>query len=111
MLTGEKFTAATAVRLGLLSEVVDSEGELDGAIQRCIQQLCDNGPEAVKKTKALVRYVTGQEERLAEVKRYTVDLISHIRVSEEGQEGISSFLERRRPQWKERSPAPVKSTK
>jgi methylglutaconyl-CoA hydratase len=104
MLTGEKFTAATAVRLGLLSDAADTEAELDGAIQQVVRDLQANGPEAVRKTKRLIGRVTGRDERLAEVKDFTVDLIADIRVSAEGQDGIASFLERRPPRWKEGAP-------
>ena len=100
LLTGDKFPASTAVRLGLLSDTADSEAELDSAVQQAVRSLQSNGPEAVRRTKRLIRRVTGLDARLSEVKAYTVELIADIRVSPEGQEGIASFLERRPPSWK-----------
>ena len=102
LLTGEKFSADTAHQLGLVSGLHEDEAGMDAAIARVVKDLRAAGPEAVRKTKALIRAVSGQEERVAQVKSYTTRLIAGLRVSEEGQEGIASFLERRQPRWKER---------
>lgn len=99
--TAEVFSARRARRLGLLSEAVNEE-ELDSTIDEILKQIVKNGPQAVSQAKALVQYVAGKpidEALLDETSR----CIAQIRVSAEGQEGLSAFLERRPANWQETS--------
>ena len=87
-LTGERFDAATALRVGLISEVAD---DLDGAVDRSVAELLSSGPEAAREAKRLVRERPGGEE--------AAHTAARLRAAEEGQEGLRAFLERRKPAW------------
>ena len=95
--TAERFDAHRALQLGLVNEVVDAE-QLDQEIDRLINALLANGPEAVTGAKQLVFDVAGKpiDQQLIDA---TCETIAAIRVSEQGQEGLQAFLERRKPQW------------
>ncbi len=99
--TAEVFSARRARRLGLLSEVV-TEDELDDTVETLVSQLLKNGPVAMARAKALVRNVAFRpvDENLMQE---TSQEIADIRVSDEGQEGLTAFLEKRPAQWQESS--------
>jgi methylglutaconyl-CoA hydratase len=60
--------------------------------------LLQNSPQAMKKTKQLIKHVSrGAIDQ--PMRDYTVNLIASIRVSDEGQEGLGSFLDKRKPSW------------
>ncbi len=96
--TAEAFDCATALRLGLVSEAVSAD-ELDATVQRLAQALCANSPNAVRECKQLVRDVAGVtiDDTLI---NDTALRIARIRASEEGRDGVSSFLEKRTPLWR-----------
>jgi methylglutaconyl-CoA hydratase len=96
MLTGERLTAEKAMRLGLVNEVV-APSELDGSVSGLVDRLISSGPKAIGICKELLRTVPGMS--FDEVKKTTAEAIAHLRVSEEGQEGMKAFLEKRRPRW------------
>jgi methylglutaconyl-CoA hydratase len=87
-LTGERFDAPTALRIGLVSEVSD---DLDGAVERVVGELLTTGPEATRAAKRLARKRPGGEE--------AAQIAARLRAGEEGQEGLRAFLERRKPAW------------
>lgn len=95
--TGERFSAEMATALGLISEIVQEE-HLDEKISELVEILSGNGPAAVAAAKQLIFRVAPRmiSEDLV---RYTSEEISRIRVSDEGQEGITAFLEKRKPAW------------
>lgn len=95
-LTGERISARKALEFGLVNYVVPKE-ELDKKVGEIVNMLLSSGPNALRMCKELIKKVS--ELPLTEVKSYTADIIAKIRISEEGQEGISSFLERRKPKW------------
>ena len=95
-LTGERFDAECAARIGLLRAAVPEE-ELDGAVAQRVAQILKAGPRAAAESKALVREVACR--RIEEVQRYTVERIAELRVSPEGQEGMRAFLEKRKAGW------------
>jgi len=95
--TAERFGAAEAHRIGLLSEVVPEE-RLDDAVQALVDALLANGPEAVRAAKDLIVGVAGREIT-EDIIEDTCARIAHIRVSSEGQEGLSAFLNKRSPNW------------
>jgi methylglutaconyl-CoA hydratase len=97
--TAERFGAAEAHRLGLVSEVV-TEDDLETALEQLIATLLQNGPTAVREAKQLVQDVAGQPITPALVES-TCELIAGIRISEEGQEGLGAFLNKRQPAWVE----------
>lgn len=95
--TAELFDAAEAHRIGLLHEVVEPDA-LDAAVQRQIGFLLKAGPVASAAAKQLVRDVCAH----ADGARHDADnaaLIARLRVSPEGQEGLSAFLDKRKPAW------------
>jgi len=96
MLTGERLAAEKAQRFGLVNQVVPLE-ELDRAVQERVEQLLTSGPEALSTCKELLRRVPGMS--FDEVRAYTAEVIARLRISREGQEGMSAFLEKRKPKW------------
>jgi methylglutaconyl-CoA hydratase len=100
-LTAERFDAAEAHRIGFVHEVVKAD-ELDAKVNEIAQALVVAGPAAVKACKALVQDVAGEEIDHALIER-TVKGIADIRVSDEGREGIQSFLGKRKPSWTQAS--------
>ena len=95
--TAEIFDAAEALRIGLLHQVVASD-QLDAAVQRQIDLLMKAGPVASATAKALVRRVAAAGDS-ATADDANAELIARLRVSPEGQEGISAFLDKRKPAW------------
>ncbi len=92
--TGERFDAETALRIGLVHEVAT---ELDGTLERLLGELRTAGPRAARHAKRLVLDRPDGPE--------TARRIAERRTSEEGQEGLRAFLERRRPSWAPADPA------
>jgi methylglutaconyl-CoA hydratase len=86
--TGERFDAATAQRIGLVHDVAT---DLDAAVERVLAELRSAGPRAARHAKRLVLDAPDGPE--------TARLIAERRTSEEGQEGLCAFLERRSPNW------------
>jgi methylglutaconyl-CoA hydratase len=86
--TGERFDAATALRIGLVHEIAD---DLDSATERVTTELLSAGPEA---TRAAKRLVLERPDGLATERR-----IAERRTSDEGQEGLRAFLDKRKPSW------------
>ena len=96
-LTAERFSAAEAHRIGLVHEVVKAD-ELDAKVGELAKALVQAGPQAVKACKQLLHDVAGHEITAGLVQR-TVENIADIRASDEGREGIQSFLGKRKPNW------------
>lgn len=99
MLSGEVIDSDTALRLGLVSEIC-GHGELEERAAALIDELLAGGPEAQRAAKDLIRSVAGTE-LTPQLIEDTCARIAHIRVSEEGQEGLSAFLEKRAPAWRQ----------
>lgn len=95
--TAEIFDAAQALRMGLLHEVVEASA-LDAAVQRQVDLLLKAGPHAAATAKALVRRVATQPDRV-QLDIDNAALIARLRVSPEGQEGLTAFLDKRKPNW------------
>lgn len=95
--TAEKFDALTAKDLGLVSEVVDAD-QLDSSINTLLEALLGNSPAALKASKQLVFDITGREINTGLIQE-TSKRIAAIRVSPEGKEGLSAFLEKRPAEW------------
>jgi methylglutaconyl-CoA hydratase len=89
-LTGERFGADVALRIGLVSEVTD---DLDAAVERVVGELLTAGPNATREAKRLVGERPGGEEAARTAAR--------LRTGEEGQEGLRAFLDRRKASWTE----------
>ena len=95
-----RIDAAEALRTGFIEQVTDSKAASDEAVAKLIDEVMTSGPCAVTLAKELTlgfdRW-TGSDE---ELRRYTLDFTSRMRGSKEGQEGLSSFLEKRDADWK-----------
>lgn len=97
-LTGAKFGAVEAERLGLLSSVHPAD-ELDAAVDALTKLMLENAPEAMAEAKELVQFVAARPLG-REVIDGTVDRIAKRRASAEGKEGLTAFLEKRTPSWR-----------
>jgi methylglutaconyl-CoA hydratase len=95
-LTGERFDARRALEIRLVNKVVPPE-ELDEKVDEVIRLLLSSGPEAIARCKELLHKVPSLT--LDEAKAYTAEMIARLRVSQEGQEGMAAFLEKRKPKW------------
>lgn len=96
-LTAERFTAQEAHRIGFVHELVGADA-LEARVAELTQALVSASPNAVKACKRLVQDVAGREIDAALVAA-TVEGIADIRASEEGREGVASFLQKRKPSW------------
>lgn len=96
-LTGERFDAQEAHRLGLVHQVA-SPLQLGPARDRLVRALVKGGPEAQREAKAQLRWLRGKEPDES-VREDGARRIAALRVGAEGQEGISAFLEKRGPNW------------
>lgn len=96
-LTGERFSAQEAHRIGYVHEVVEAE-QLDAVVDGWLKHLLSAGPAAVRACKRLVLDVAEREinEQLIAA---TVEQIANIRASGEGKEGVQAFLNKRKPSW------------
>lgn len=95
-LTAEVFEADEAKRIGLIHEVCATE-ELEGRVGEIVSSLMAAGPKAVRQAKALARQVAYFDSQAA--LDASSKVIASLRVSEEGQEGVRAFLEKRPPSW------------
>jgi len=94
-LTARVFSASDAYEYGLLHQVAPID-ELDEAIENTLTQLLQASPNACKAAKKLIFDLSKFQDDPSEM---TSDLIAQLRVSKEGQEGLSAFFEKRLPRW------------
>lgn len=95
--TAESFNATSAKDLGLASEVVDEE-QLDSCINELLNHLLANSPAAIKASKQLITDIAGKEINQALIAD-TSERIASIRISAEGQQGLSAFLNKEPAPW------------
>ena len=95
--TAERFGAAEAKGMGFAHEVTAADA-LDAKVEELVAALVANGPMATRACKKLVQDVAGREIT-PELRAETARRIADIRASAEGKEGVSSFLEKRKPNW------------
>jgi len=95
-LTGKRIPAQKAQEIGLVNQVVPQE-KLEETVDNLVSLLLTSGPEAMANCKELIFQAT--QMSLEEVKEFTARMIANLRISEEGQEGMASFLEKRKPKW------------
>ncbi len=96
-LTAERFSAQEAHRIGFVHDVVAAES-LDAHVEAIVKALVTSSPNAVREAKVLVRDVSGKAVDAALVMD-TAERIANIRATDEGREGVASFLEKRKPSW------------
>ena len=86
------------MRSGLINRVVDDD-QLDEAADKLIHAILTSGPEAVAMAKKLISEAPAMTPE--QFKPYTAEMIARLRVSDEGQEGMDAFLNKRKPRWAE----------
>jgi len=97
--TAERFDAATALRLGLVHELVDDPEQLDAKVAELAAAICANGPMAVRACKRLALDL-GDRELDEALRDETARRIADIRASQEGRAGVQSFLSKQEPPWR-----------
>jgi len=95
-LTGERFDSNYAKEVGLVDYVVNEE-EFDSKVQKYVDLLFSSGPNAIKEVKLILNNYEKLDK--TKYKEHTVKKIAELRVSDEGQEGINAFLEKRKSKW------------
>ena len=98
MLSGESVSAETAQRFGLVHEATAPE-KLDAVVNAVIESLLKGGPEALREAKELIREVRNTHAPDETARHATAQRLARLRASEEGQEGLSAFLEKRPARW------------
>ncbi len=95
-LSGERIDAHKAFNFGFVNQVV-AHNELEKTVNQQIDQLLSSGPNALAICKDLLEKVP--QMSLEQAKKYTAESIANLRVSDEGQEGMKAFFEKRKPKW------------
>ena len=97
MLTGKAFRGEEALRNGLVNATGNQE-KLDTELDILLKELPTNSPQAMRETKRLINQISMLSDE-QDIRERTVDAIATARVSEDGQEGMQAFLEKRKPRW------------
>ncbi len=95
--TGQRFDAQRALQIGLVHEVLPDVTALDVRVDEILGELRSAGPTAARAAKALVRELRTLSPD--EARKHTVLHIAQQRTSDEGQEGLAAFLDKRPPRW------------
>jgi len=96
MITGKRFKGPEALKWKLVNNSIPEE-ELEKKLQQLIEEIKRNGPKAIRATKKLIHSIIDSD--IDELIEYTGDLIAELRASDEGQEGMAAFLEKRKSKW------------
>ncbi len=99
-ISGKVFSSQQAQASGLVHEIC--ENNFENSLAQWIQAFLECGPEAVAETKKLILEMSLLQNETITAR--TTELIAKLRVSAEGQEGLKSFLEKRKPSWKKAGP-------
>ncbi len=95
-ITGERMKGPKAREIGMINQSVPDD-KLDDAVNDLLRMIKSSGPEAIAVAKVLVSSVPNMSED--EYKPFTAEMIAKLRISDEGQEGMNAFLEKRKPKW------------
>ena len=100
-MSAERFSAKKALEIGLVHEVVDSPDALAPAVERVLLNILQCGPNAMAVAKKLVLDLSWPERRrqIPDCLDHVARMLAEVRTSSEGQEGVSAFLEKRKPSW------------
>ena len=101
-LRGNRFDATEAARLGLINQAVPSE-DLDAAVDAVVADLLEGGPEAIAWSKRMINDIPAMA--FDDAMPHAADISARLFSSDEGKEGMASFLEKRPPSWSPRSEA------
>lgn len=105
-LTGERFEAAEAYRIGLVHDLAPTEDDLDEKVGTIIDAMMLAGPVAQREAKELIRAVANRPMH-SEILQDTAERIARLRSSPEGREGLSAFLDKRKAAWVPADPEPL----
>ena len=94
-----KIDSDEAKVIGLINTIAESPDEFSSPLEEIISEVLSTGPMAVAEAKELTLTFDRWNGSDDELRQWTLDKTSQMRGSEEGQEGLSSFLERRKPNW------------
>jgi methylglutaconyl-CoA hydratase len=97
-LTGERFDAGEAYRIGLVHEYAVDDDKMDLTLNAIVEGLLSAGPGSQREAKALIEAIANRPISQALIED-TAQRIARVRVSAEGQEGLSAFLAKRSPNW------------
>lgn len=97
MLSGKRFNSHEAAKWHLVNHVVE-EGDFESAADSLVSEFLHAAPQAVKSAKKLINQIL-DAGTLDETKDFTARLIAQLRASEEGQEGMAAFLQKRKAKW------------
>ena len=98
-ISGERFSSLKAKEIGLVHEIAQTAEQAETIIDSYLTQVLTSAPKARELAKVLVSKIS--HEIMTDVERieYACELISKVRISEEGQEGMGALLEKRKPKW------------
>jgi len=96
-LTGERFNSSIAKSIGLIEDHYENFEQLDKEIEKQLDEILKSSPEAIKSAKLLIQNVSPL--KIQSLRDYVASEIAKIRVSKQGQEGLTAFLDKRPPSW------------
>jgi methylglutaconyl-CoA hydratase len=96
MITGKRFKTDEALKWHLVNHS-STESKLEDTLNKLLKEIKRNGPKAVRAAKELIHSIT--DHKTDDMLEYTAQIIAELRASDEGQEGMASFLEKRKPNW------------
>ena len=94
-----RVSSEEALRIGLANEIVDTREDFQSSLEKIITEVMSTGPMAISEAKKLTLIFDRWNDDDSKLRQFTLDKTSEMRGSKEGQEGLSSFLERRKPNW------------
>ena len=97
--TGERFGTERAAAIGLVHEILADEAALDARVEEVVGELLTAGPTAARAAKTVIRELRGRDPAAA--RSLVVGIAARQRVSPEGQEGLTAFLEKRPASWRD----------
>lgn len=99
MLTGRRIKGPEAEKTGLIDKSLSSD-DINNELNKYIAEFKSSAPQAVRATKKIINKITNSFLEMDDEIKYTASFIAELRQADEGQEGMSSFLEKRKPKWK-----------
>ena len=94
-----RVSSEEALRIGFVNEIVDTREDFQSSLEKIITEVMSTGPMAISEAKKLTLIFDRWKDDDSKLRQFTLDKTSEMRGSKEGQEGLSSFLERRKPNW------------
>ena len=96
--SAERFESRKAYEIGLIHAIASDRNEADALLKKKLQEIVECGPNAIRHIKNLLFELLFDSSDREQLDR-AADLLANVRVSQEGQEGLRAFLEKRKPNW------------